>query len=117
LKLSSIELISVHEAADPAEDDPLESEDRSATFEVVLTARFTTALVTALTAFFTALFDELIARKPPLARDTSAKPTARDKTPSPIRHLLREDELTDASCEDGPVATSRERCVSMRYPS
>jgi hypothetical protein len=30
-----------------------------------------------------------MARKLPLARDTSAKPTARDKTPNQIRHRLR----------------------------
>jgi hypothetical protein len=126
LKLSSIALNSVHESAEPAEDDPLGSEDRSATLDVVLSARFTaalvtalfTALLTALTALFTALVDELlITRKFPLARDTSANPTVRDKAPSKIRRRLRADELTDASGEDEPVARSRERCVSMRYPS
>ena len=85
----------MHALAAPAEDEPLESEvdERSGTLDLDLTARFATALtelVTALTAFFTALLGELlIARKLPLARDTSANPTARDKTPSQIRHFLR----------------------------
>jgi hypothetical protein len=121
-KASSIALVSVHEFADPAEDDPFGSDDRSATVEVVLSARFITALVTAFVTAFTALLtalveEPLITRKFPLARDTSANPAARDKTPSQIRRRLRADELTDPSCEDEPVATSRERCVSMRYPS
>jgi hypothetical protein len=97
----------VHKAA-AAEGEPFESEedDRSATLEVDLSARFTTALFTALftalvtasTALFTALRCELlITRRLPLARDTSAKPTARDKTPNKIRKRLRADHLTDAS--------------------
>jgi hypothetical protein len=48
LKTNSIELNSVHQPALPVEDDPLESEDRSDTTEGDLTARFATALVTAL---------------------------------------------------------------------
>jgi hypothetical protein len=116
LKLSSIALNSVHAPADAAEDEPLGSEDRSATLEVALTARFTAALFTALTALFTALLGELlITRKLPLARDTSAKPTARDKTPNQIRHLLRTSgEATKAFNRDVPEATWRGPCVSMR---
>jgi hypothetical protein len=117
LKLNSIALTSVHDAA--ADEG---SEDRSATLDVVLSARFTTALVTAfvtaLIALFTALVDELlITRKLPLASDTSANPAARDKIPSPIRRFLRADEFTDVFSEDDPVASSRERCVSMRFSS
>jgi len=98
----------VHALAEPAEDDPLGSEDRSDTLDVVLTARFTAAL-------FTALVDEpLIARKLPLASDTSAKPTARDKTPSQIRRRLRADEFTDALGSDDPEAMPRGSRVSMR---
>jgi hypothetical protein len=90
LKLNSIELNSVHVPALKAEDDPLGSEDRSDTTDVDLTARFATALVTALfTALVTALFGERPnARKLPLARDTRANPNASDKTPNPIRQLL-----------------------------
>jgi hypothetical protein len=94
LKTNSIELVSVHAPALTAEDDSL-GMDRSDTLDVDLTARFAAALLTALvtalvTALFTTLFGEpLITRKLPLARDTSAKPTARDKTPNPIRHFLR----------------------------
>ena len=116
LKLSSIALNSVHELA-AAEDDPLGSEDRSATLDVVLSARFTTALftalVTAVTALLTALVDELlITRKLPLARDTSANPTARDKTPSQIRHF-RSTPTESPLNEDEPECTSRERRVSI----
>jgi hypothetical protein len=119
LKDSSIALVSVHELAPPPESEPPESEDRSATLDVVLSARFTTALVTAfvtaLTALFTALVDELlITRKFPLARDTSANPAARDKTPSQIRHLLRTPaESADVFSRDVPEATCRRPCVSM----
>jgi hypothetical protein len=96
----------VHTLAAPADGEPFESEVRSATLEVDLSARFTTALftalVTAFTALVTALFttlrcELLITRKLPLARDTSAKPTARDKAPNKIRKRLRADHLTDAS--------------------
>jgi hypothetical protein len=119
LKLSSIALNSVHAPADAAEDEPLESEDRSATLEVVLAACVTaalftalvTALVTALTALFTALDEPLIARKLPLARDTSADPTARDKTPSQIRQLFR-----SIFGRDDPEATLGP-CVTMIPPS
>jgi hypothetical protein len=122
LKLNSIALISVHALAAPPESEPPGSDDRSATLDVVLSARFITALVTAfvtafvtaLTALFTALVDELlITRKFPLARDTSANPAARDKIPSKIRRRLRADDPTG---EDEPLETSRERRVSMRYP-
>jgi len=47
LKLNSIELNSVHEPALMAEES-FGSEERSATFEVDLTARFAAALLTAL---------------------------------------------------------------------
>jgi hypothetical protein len=81
----------VHEDALTAEDDSLVSEDRSDTTEG---DRFTAALLTALV---TALFGELPNdRKFPLARDTSAKPTAREKIPSPIRHLRAPTESADA---------------------
>jgi hypothetical protein len=53
--------------------------------------RFTAALLTALvTALVTALSCQPpSARKLPLARDTRAKPTARDKTPSKMRQVFR----------------------------
>src|SRR5205814_5311151 len=95
--------------------DPLGSGDRSATLDVVLTARFTTALLMApVTAVVTALLCTLpSARKLPLARETSAKQTARDKTPSQIRHFLRAGEFTDGFGRDGPEAMPRGPCVSM----
>jgi hypothetical protein len=107
LKLNSIELISVHEPA--AADDPLGSDDRSDTVDVDLSARFEAALVTALFTALAALFDELpITRKFPLARDTSAKPTASDRTPSPIRHLRARTESADTFNSD-PERVSRGR--------
>jgi hypothetical protein len=90
----------VHALAAPAED--VGSEVRSDTTEVdrftaARVTAFFTALVTALTALFTAFLCELpSARKLPLARDTSAKPTASDKAPSKIFHLLRADDLIEA---------------------
>jgi hypothetical protein len=121
LKLSSIALNSVHEAA-TAEDGPPGSEDRSATLDVVLSARFTialvtalvTAFVTALTALLTALADELlITRKLPLARDTSANPVARDNDPSQTRHFLRPPAASTALNRDDPERTSCGRWVSI----
>jgi hypothetical protein len=112
----------VHEAALPAEE-PLESEDRSDTTEGNLTARFTTALVTALfTALVTALFTALVtalfgerpnARKFPLARDTSANPTASDKTPKPIRHRRAPTESDDALNSESRERVLRGRRVSI----
>jgi hypothetical protein len=113
LKESSIALVSVHALAAPPEE-LLGSEDRSATLDVALSA-LTTALLTApVTALVTALlWTPPIARKLPLARDTSANPTPRDKTPSQIRHLLR----TPAEFADFDTDvfgwTSRGRWVDM----
>jgi hypothetical protein len=113
LKLNSIELNSVHELAATAEDES----DLSDTTEGDLTARFTAALFTALvTALVTALFGERPnARKLPLARDTRAKPTARDKIPSPIRHLRAPTECADA-LNDSLERVSRGRRVSIVSP-
>jgi acyl transferase domain-containing protein len=118
LKLNSIELNSVHVPALKAEDDPLGSEDRSDTTDVDLTARFATALVTALfTALVTALFGERPnARKLPLARDTRAKPNAREKIPSPTRHLRAPTEFAGALNNDGLGRTSRGPRVSIVSP-
>jgi hypothetical protein len=89
LKESSIALVSVHALAAPPEE-LLGSEDRFATLDVVLSALTTALLTTPATALVTALLcAPPIARKFPLARDTSANPTARDKTPSQIRQLFR----------------------------
>jgi hypothetical protein len=108
LKLNSIELSAVHVPALTPEDS-LGSDDRSDTFDVVLSARFAAALFSArfaaalFTAPVAALFGERTNdRKFPLARDTRAKPTARDRIPSPIRHL-----------RDGPERVSRGRRVSI----
>jgi hypothetical protein len=76
--------------------------------EVDLTALFT--------ALVTALFTELpTARKLPLARDTNAKPAARDKTPNQIRHFLRTP-AESALNRDEPEWTSRGRWVSITPP-
>jgi hypothetical protein len=106
LKLNSIELNSVHVSALIADDDPLESE-RSDTTEGDLTARFATALVTALFG------ERLNARKLPLARDTRAKPTASDKITSPIRHLRAPTEPAGALNSDSPERASPGRRVSI----
>jgi hypothetical protein len=116
LKLSSIALNSVHDPALKAEDDSLGSEERSDTTEVdPFTATLFTALVTALfTALVTALFRKPPnARKLPLARDTRAKPNAREKIPSPIRHLRAPTESAGALNSDSPERASRERRVSI----
>jgi hypothetical protein len=114
LKLNSIELSAVHVPALTPEDS-LGSDDRSDTFDVVLSARFATALFTApVTALVTALFGERPNdRKFPLARDTRAKPTARDKIPSPIRHFLSTPAECTALNSDGPERTSLGRRVSI----